>query len=130
MIEHEVLILEDSLSDQLSLEMILDQFPKIRPIFAKNSQEFLDHLSSREITLVIIDIILKENSTGIDLAKLISNQSTWLIICSAHDCQQYYEQFRALNFTKFYIQKPIDEYVLRTHLDSFIFSKNQILPIM
>lgn len=122
--EHEVLILEDSLSDQLSLEMILDQFPNIRPIFAKNSQEFLYHLSRKEITLVIIDIVLNENRTGIELASLISDKSTWVIICSAHNCEQYYEQFRTLNFTKFYIQKPIDEYVLRTHLDSFIFSKN------
>jgi DNA-binding NtrC family response regulator len=125
--EHKVLVLEDSLSDQLSLEMILEQFPTISTQFTKNSEEFLKKISDDKIQLVIIDIVLKEDLTGLDLAKLLPNSPIWLIICSAHNCKQYYEEFKSLEFTKFYVQKPIDEYVLRTHLDSFIFSKNQIL---
>lgn len=128
--EHKVLILEDSISDQLTLEIILEEFPTIKPIFAQNTQEFLYHLALNEIELVIVDIVLKESLNGIEIANQISDKSTWLIICSAHACQKYYEQFKELSFTKFYIQKPIDEYVLRTHLDSFIFSKKQFLSVL
>lgn len=117
------LVLEDSLSDQLSLEMILNQFPEIETSYISTSREFLCEVSSKPYTLVIVDIKIQESITGIDLVRDLKDTSTWIIICSASESKTYYSQYKSLHFTKFYLQKPVDEFVFKTHIDSFLFSK-------
>jgi CheY-like chemotaxis protein len=119
------LVLDDSLSDQLSIEMILTQFPEIETIYISNSKEFLYEVAKRSYTLIIVDIQLQESMTGIDLLKYLKDASTWVIICSAYESKVYYNQYKSLHFTKFYVQKPVDEFIFKTHIESFLFSKKQ-----
>jgi len=116
-------VLEDSLSDQLSIEMILNQFPEIETLYISNSKDFLNEVSKRTYTLIIVDIKLQESITGIDLIQYLKDASTWVIICSAYESKVYYNQYKSLNFTKFYVQKPVDEFIFKTHIESFLFSK-------
>ncbi len=125
--EFKVLVLEDSISDQLSIEMILDDFQGINIMFAKNSQEFFEITSKNKINLIILDIVLNESNTGLDLVAKLENLSAWLIVCSAHECKKYFAQLESFECHKFYIQKPIDEFVLKTYIDSFIYSHNSLL---
>lgn len=117
------LVLEDSLSDQLSIEMILNQFPEIETSYIRTSREFLCEVAKKPYTLVIVDIKIQESVTGIDLIKSLKDTSTWIIICSAYESKTYYNQYKSLCFTKFYLQKPVDEFIFKTHIESFLFSK-------
>ena len=123
------LVLEDSLNDQLSIEMILNQFPEIETLYISNSKDFLSEVSKRSYTLIIVDIKLQESVTGIDLIQFLKDASTWVIICSAYESQVYYNQYKALHFTKFYVQKPVDEFIFKTHIESFLFSKRHLHTI-
>lgn len=116
------LILEDSVSDQLTLEMILADYERINIKLISTPEQFLHEVSNRDYKLFMIDINLESTITGIDLAHKIPNESSWVIFCSASDCDRYYGQYKNLKFKKFYLQKPIDEFNLRTHLDTFLTS--------
>lgn len=117
------LVLEDSLSDQLSIEIILNQYAEIKPFYTNSSQSFAYEMAHNHYNLVITDIKLPGTVTGIDLLQSIEDTSTWVIICSAYDCKKYYDEFKSLPFTKFYLQKPLDDFIFKTHIESFLFAK-------
>ncbi|MFY7908388.1 MAG: LytR/AlgR family response regulator transcription factor [Emticicia sp.] len=118
------LILEDSLHDQLAIEMVLEQFPAFVPTFVSNPKEFLKEVSKQKFHLYIIDIMLNDALTGIDLIQMIDDSEAWVIISSSMDSKDYYPQFKDLKFSKFYIKKPIDEFVFKTNLETFLFNKS------
>ena len=60
-------MLEDSLNDQLSIEIVLNQYPQITPFYVCNSQEFQYQMAKHSYNLIITDINLEESVTGIDL---------------------------------------------------------------
>lgn len=117
------LVLEDSLSDQLSIEMLLNHYPEIQPFYISSAQEFEYEISQNKFSLIITDIKLQGNITGIDLLQSVNDTSAWVIISSAYHSKKYYDQYKPLPFTKFYLQKPFDDSVFKTHIESFLFSK-------
>lgn len=119
------LVLEDTLSDQLAIEMVLDQFPEIIPTYVNTPRDFLQEISKQKYQVFIVDIMLQDRLTGIDLIHSITDTSAWVIISSSMDSKDYYEQYKSLRFNKFYIKKPIDEFIFKTNLESFLFSKQQ-----
>ncbi|MES2516676.1 MAG: response regulator [Bacteroidota bacterium] len=123
MTQFKCLVLEDSLSDQLSIEMVLCQFPEIETCYISTPTDFLQEIASKQYNLIIVDIHLQSSVTGIELIQTLKNAGLWVIICSSYDSGMYYEQYKSLPLTKFYLQKPLDEFVFRTHLESFLFAK-------
>ncbi len=123
MIIYNCLVLEDNFGDQLAIEMILNQFPEISISFVNNSKSFLQELSKNKYDLYIVDIMLNETLTGIDLLHSISDPSAWVIISSSMESKDYYEEYKNLKFNKFFIKKPIDEFIFKTNIESFIFSR-------
>ena len=117
------LVLEDSLNDQLSIELLLNQYPEIKPFYTNSSESFAYEMTHNHYNLVITDIKLPGTVTGIDLLRSIEDPSTWVIICSAYDCKKYYDDYKSLPFTKFYLQKPLDDFIFKTHIESFLFAK-------
>lgn len=120
---HQALILEDSLNDQLAIEMVLETFESIKPTYVSTAKDFLYELGKGSYQLFIVDIMLQESLTGIDLIQAIRNENVWVIISSSLDCKDFYEAYRELKFKKFFIKKPVDEFVLRTTIESFLFSE-------
>ena len=125
---HSCLVLEDTFSDQLALEMILGEFPEIEATYVSSPKGFLQQLSKKTYQIFIVDIMLNDSLTGIDLIHSITDVSAWVIISSSVDSKDYYEQYKALKFNKFFIKKPIDEFIFKTNIESFLFNK-QILKI-
>ena len=120
------LILDDSLSDQLTIEIALHPFEEIEPYFVSTPDEFLQALSQKNYQLLIVDIRLQGRLTGIDLLQLLKSSATWVILYSAYEANVYYRQFHSLPFVKFYLQKPLDEYAFKTHIESFLFTQKRI----
>jgi DNA-binding LytR/AlgR family response regulator len=123
MTKYKALILEDTLNDQLAIEMVLDRFPEIDATYVTNSKSFLQEISKHKYQLFIMDIMLNECLTGVDLLHSISDPTAWVIISSSMDSKDYYEEYKNLQFNKFYIKKPIDEFVFRTNIESFFFTR-------
>lgn len=123
------LILEDTLNDQLSIEMVLEQYPAISPTFVSKPKEFLKELTTQKYHIYIIDIMLNDALNGIDLIQMIDDSEAWVIISSSMDSKDYYPQFKDLKFSKFYIKKPIDEFVFKTNLETFLFNKSTEIDV-
>ena len=120
------LVLEDSLNDQLSIELLLNQYPEIKPFYTNSPQSFAYEMTHNRYNLIITDIKLPGTVTSIDLLRSIEDSSTWVIICSAYDCEAYYDEYKSLPFTKFYLQKPLDDFTFKTHIESFLFAKSRV----
>lgn len=117
--------MEDTLNDQLAIEMVLDQFPEIRATYVNTPKGFLQELSKQKYHIFIVDIMLQDSLTGIDLIHSITDTSAWVIISSSMDSKDYYEQYKSLKFNKFFIKKPIDEFIFKTNLESFLFNQKE-----
>ncbi len=117
------LVLEDTFSDQLAIEMTLSSFPEIQATYVSSAKAFLQQLPENKYSLFIIDIMLGESLTGIDLIQSITDPAAWVIISSSLDSKEYYEQYKALKFNKFFIKKPLDEFIFKTNIESFLFTK-------
>ena len=120
------LILEDTLSDLLAIEMVMDQYPAINCRYVNDAKSFLKEINQSIFDLFIIDINLPESLTGIDLLEMIKQPKAWVIISSMLDSREYYEQFSKINFQKFYIRKPIEEYLFKTTIDSFLLAHQEV----
>ena len=120
------LVLEDTLGDQLAIEMILSEFPEIKATYVSSPRGFLQELSKKTYQIYIVDIMLNDSLTGIDLIHSITDVSAWVIISSSMDSKDYYEEYKALKFNKFFIKKPIDEFVFKTNIESFLFNRQAI----
>lgn len=123
MSKYQALVLEDTLSDQLSIEMVLSQFSGIEATYVSTPRDFLQALNQKVYSLFVVDIMLNDSLTGIDLIQAINNPEVWVIISSSLDSKDYYGQYKDLNFNKFYIKKPIEEFSFKTHIESFLFSQ-------
>lgn len=123
---YKALVLEDTLNDQIAIEMVLNQFPEIAATFVSNSKSFLQEISKNKYQIFIMDIMLNECLTGVDLLNTITDPSAWVIISSSMDSKDYYHEFKDFQFNKFYIKKPIDEFVFRTNIESFLFSRRNL----
>lgn len=120
------LVLEDTLGDQLAIEMILSEFPEIEATYISSPKGFLQELSKKFYQIFIVDIMLNDSLTGIDLIHSITDVSAWVIISSSMDSKDYYEEYKGLKFNKFFVKKPIDEFVFKTNLESFLFNKQTL----
>lgn len=82
------LILDDSLIDQLSLEIIISEYTDINTTSVSTPEQFYDKIRQTNYQLYMIDINLGTTISGIELAKQIpTTSSSWIIFCSASDCQ-------------------------------------------
>ena len=120
------LILEDTLSDLLAIEMVMDQYPSINCRYVSDAKSFLNEITQSRFDLFIVDINLPESLTGIDLLEMIKQPKAWVIISSMLDSRDYYEQFSKINFQKFYIKKPIEEFLFKTTIDSFLLAHQDL----
>jgi DNA-binding LytR/AlgR family response regulator len=122
------IILEDTFNDQLAIEMILSEFSQIEATYVNSPKAFLQAFSKQTYQLFIVDIMLNDSLTGIDVIHSISNPAAWVIISSSMDCKDYFEEYRALKFNKFFIKKPIDEFIFKTNIESFLLAQQHNIP--
>ena len=122
---HSCLVLEDSLSDQLSVEIVLEQYPQIVVTYVSTPTDWLEQVKNQKFDLYIVDIMLGSiTTTGIELLRQVNDPQAWVLITSSLDSRDYYPQYSSLICKKFYLKKPLDEYVFRTYIESFLFEKN------
>jgi DNA-binding LytR/AlgR family response regulator len=114
------LVLEDTISDQLDIELILQHYPMIEPTYVNSPKSFLQAIKEKEYQLFFIDIHVSSDITGIDLLASIRNPTASVILNSSYLSDEYYEEYKRIDCRKFCLSKPINTFSIRAILDDLL----------
>ena len=111
-----ILIVEDNLSFALELEMLLDDMGYTDTFRADHSGTALDHIYSKEPDLILMDIDINGNLSGLELGEKIAHLDIPVLYITALQDAPYQEASRQAN-TIGYLVKPVQPLTLRSAID-------------
>ena len=124
-----ILLVEDNFSCLVKLEMMLDSLGFYNTHKVDNGHDALKSIEAQRPNLILMDIQINGNLTGIDIAKKIQNQNIPIIFITAQLNPEYFE--KAIETVPYaYLNKPFDEIALERSIKlALTFSaKNSPLP--
>lgn len=108
-----ILVLEDDPSFLLDLEMMLEEMGFSEPSAVKSAEKALVYLKDNNPDLILADVHLEGELTGIDFAELIKNKEIPIIfLTSFHDAATF-EKARPSQPIAF-LGKPVDKLMLES----------------
>lgn len=110
-----LLVIEDDLSYALELEMMLSVDYELLPI-AKSVDEALSILEKENVDLILSDIFLEGEATGIELSEQIRDKNIPIIMMTFSKDEELYQRSKANNLIA-YLVKPFDALTLRSTID-------------
>ncbi|MFY7829847.1 MAG: LytR/AlgR family response regulator transcription factor [Flectobacillus sp.] len=114
------LILEDTISDQLDIELILQHYPMIDATYVNTPKSFLNAIKENDYQLYFMDIHISSDITGVDLLASVRNPGAWVILNSSYLTDEYYEEYKKIDCRKYCISKPLNQFSIRTILDELV----------
>lgn len=118
MTNEKVLIVDDDISFALGIEIMLSQMGyEIEQ--ANTFATAKDKILNSNFDIVISDIVLDNNKTGIDLAKEINNIDLPFVFMTSYNDIQNYENSKSYKRSSF-IVKPFDKLTLKGLLDQHL----------
>lgn len=111
-----VLIVEDNLSFALELEMLVDELRYQVLGRADSSGEALDLIFSKNPDLILMDIDIKGNLSGLEIGEKIAHLNIPVLYITALKDVDY-EQAAKLPGTIGYLVKPVEKITLRTAIN-------------
>jgi len=111
-----ILIVEDNLSFGLELQMLLEELKYNVIGRVDNSGEALDTIYSKNPDLVLMDIDIKGNLTGLEVGQKIKHLEIPVLFITSLNDNAHYEQAQQSNMIG-YLVKPIDKITLRATLE-------------
>ena len=116
-----ILVVEDEIENQKYLQLILRK--KFNVDFCDSKKSMLNLLTENEYIIIIMDISLKKECTGVDLIRELKMKSDYKdipIIClSAHAYGESKRKAEALG-ANIYLTKPVSNRLLLTTIDELI----------
>ncbi len=114
-----VLVVEDDLSFQLGLEMILDElgYGILPPV--DNSADALDTILSEKPDLILMDIDIHGKLSGLEVADRIKHLEIPILFITSHDNPEVYAAAKQTFFAG-YIVKPMNRLTLESALDLIV----------
>ena len=106
------LILESSLSDQLYLELILDQISELDVSYVNTTAEFRDAIALRPFHFYWID------SSKLEAIDLIQSSSP-IFLSGENEHFQYEEKYQPLFSSEFHFEKPFNEHHIKVRIADF-----------
>jgi Response regulator of the LytR/AlgR family len=111
-----IVIVEDDFQFVLKVEMLLDEMGlKLEKSF-DNAEEALPYIRSNPPDLVLLDIFLKGEMTGIELANQVNDLEISFIIFSADSDEELYDRVKQVNLIS-YIIKPFNNLTLKSAIE-------------
>lgn len=120
-----IYIVEDNLSYAIQLEMYLKELGYEVLGRKDRGEEALSVILSDEPDLVIMDVNLGGEMSGLDLALALEPKHIPILFITVHDTLQYFERARSANMAG-YLVKPFDMISLRAALE-VVFRKQEHL---
>lgn len=114
-----IFVVEDDPIYILDLERILEECGYAFVGHADNAGDALNKLAPEAADLVLMDINIKGNVNGIELAKLVAEMGLPIVFLTAFEDEQTYQAAREAS-THGYLVKPVNKYTLQTVVESVI----------
>ncbi len=111
-----VLIVEDSLSFALELEMLLIEIGYIVMGKIDNSEDAIAFINAQQPDLVLMDIDIKGNKTGLDVATAIKPLDIPVLFITSFEQEKYYQKAQQTNLIG-YLIKPVRKFSLRSAIE-------------
>lgn len=111
-----ILIVEDNLSFALELEMLVEELHYRTIGRADNSGEALDLIFSKNPDLILMDIDIKGNLSGLEIGEKIAHLNIPILYITGL-ADQTYEQALKQKGTIGYLVKPVDKITLRSSIN-------------
>lgn len=113
-----ILIVEDEIIIALDLKMRLEHYGySVLPI-AGSARDAVDYAETHRPDVILMDIILKGDETGIDAAREIKKRSTVLIIFTTGNPQLLYDEKGEKIFSETVLSKPCSDQEMIKAIDS------------
>lgn len=112
----EILIVEDNLSYAIELEMIVSELEYQLLGIVNNADDALKMIYSKKPDLILMDIDIKGQMTGIDIAEKIKEEEIPILFLTSFDQEEFYQ--KALNTNLIgYLIKPVNKFTLRSAIE-------------
>ena len=111
-----ILIVEDDLSFALELEMLIKEIGYQVAGRVDNASAAQQLIQKQLPDLILMDIELKGDLSGIELAEKIASLHIPILFITSYAEDSYYERAKKTNFIG-YLVKPVKEYSLRSSIE-------------
>ncbi|WP_433815713.1 sigma 54-interacting transcriptional regulator [Flavobacterium johnsoniae] len=115
-LQKQILIVEDQFIEAHDLQLILEKAHYNVVGIARSVDQALDVIETQKPDLVFVDIMLKGNQTGIDLAHILKEKNIGFIFVSANSSKRILDQAKTTHPYGF-IVKPFREQDILTTLE-------------
>lgn len=119
-----ILIVEDNLSFALELQMLLEELNYNVLGRVDNSGEALDVIYSKNPDLILMDVDIKGNLTGLEIGEKVKHLNIPILFITSLNDASHYEQAQQSNMVG-YLVKPVDKITLRSTLELSIKNAHQ-----
>jgi len=118
MSKKKILIVEDEIIIALDLKMRLENYGySVLPI-AGSARDAVDYAESHRPDVILMDVILKDDETGIDAAREIKRKSSVLIIFTTGNPHLLYDDKGIKIFSETVLSKPCSDQELIGAIES------------
>ena len=114
-----ILIVEDEMSIALELEMIIDELGYQLIGVVDNAEETIVIASEKSPDLILMDIGIKGEYTGLEVAEKINHLPIAILFITSYHSQEMFQRAKATNFTG-YLTKPISKFSLQGAIEMAI----------
>lgn len=118
-----ILIVEDDFSFSIELEMMVKEIGYNVLATVDNSAEALENIYSNQPDMILMDVDIKGQLTGIELAEKTKHLGIPILFITSYKQQNIYDRAKRTNFVG-YMVKPLEEYSLRSAIDLAVKSLN------
>ncbi len=112
-----ILIVEDEVSYQLDLEMMLDEMEYNVIGIVDNSEDAMEVIHSQKPDLVLMDIDIKGKLTGLEIGEKTAHLGIPFIYITNHNNREMYEKAKVSNLAS-YMVKPVNPITFESTLDA------------
>jgi len=112
----QILIVEDEISLQIEMEMMLDEMEYDIIAITDNSEEALKIIHSQKPDIIMMDIDIKGELSGIQLGEKIKDLDIAIIYVTSHNTRDMYESAKLSNLAA-YMVKPVNKLTLESTLE-------------
>ena len=118
-----ILIVEDEPLYAIEVEQMVDElgYEPIGPI--DNGKEVIEHLKQSIPDLILMDISIKGDMDGIELASKINTKNIPIIFLTSHDDREKFEEAKAVGMEA-YLTKPFNQFTLQSIIETAL-AKNE-----
>jgi len=119
-------IVEDDLALAIDLEMIVEEMGYNVIARVDNSAEALETVYTKSPDLILMDIDIKGNMSGIEIAEKIRHLDIPVLFITSHNDQEHFGAASQTNYIG-YLVKPVNKFTLRSTIETTfkLLSKNE-----